>query len=95
MSKLSPKALAAALASQQLEFDSAEAAPTDGATFVTHIADAPLQVMGRLERDGQWRTTAFLVPTAAPQRRRWRWADPSSGRRQARIMRASPQRFWP
>jgi hypothetical protein len=93
MTKLSQKAIAAALASRQLEFDSAEAAPTDGATFVTHVADAPLQVMGRLERDGQWRITAFLVPTTAPQRRRWRRADPSSGRPHGRIMRASPQPF--
>jgi hypothetical protein len=60
MTKFPPNTLAAALLSRQTEFDTSEAAPTDGATFVTHVADAPLQIMGRLGRDGQYgdKTTA-------------------------------------
>jgi hypothetical protein len=66
MTKFPPKTLAAALLSQQTEFDSSETAPAiDCAVFVTHVPDAPLQVMGRLGRDGQWRITAFPIPTAA------------------------------
>jgi hypothetical protein len=65
MTKLSQKAIAAAFASRQLEFDSVEGSPPGGAKFVTRVADAPLRVMGRLGLDGRWRISAFLVPTAA------------------------------
>jgi hypothetical protein len=35
------------------------------ASFITRVADAPLQIEGRLAPDGIWRITSYLIPAGA------------------------------
>jgi hypothetical protein len=42
------------------------AEPTDDdLAFITRVRGAPLQIWGRLQRNGRWLITSYLVPTAA------------------------------
>ena len=54
--------VAAARDSDQTIFDQSDRLPDDdGAVFVTAVPDAPLQVCGRLGRDGRWYIGTFMV----------------------------------
>lgn len=63
MSDFTPAFVAAARASTQTTFASSDRLPDDdsGAVFVTDVDDAPLQVLGRLGRDGKWYVGTFIV----------------------------------
>jgi hypothetical protein len=57
--------LAKAFDGSQTTFDD-EAEPTDDdLAFITRVRGAPLQIWGRLQRNGRWLITSYLVPTAA------------------------------
>jgi hypothetical protein len=57
--------LVKALVGTQTTFDD-EGEPTDDdLTFVTRVPGAPLLIWGRLQRNGRWLITSYLVPTAA------------------------------
>jgi hypothetical protein len=57
--------LAKAFASEQTTFDDVAEPMDDDLCFITRVADAPLQIEGRLAPDGIWRITSYLIPAGA------------------------------
>ena len=58
-------ALRKAFTSMQYTFDDVAEPTDDDLAFITRVRGAPLQIWGRLQRNGRWLITSYLVPTAA------------------------------